>query len=52
MNDPDYGLRPEDRGKVHLDSDEDVEAMLAEERARIRAEADKERNEAKDQPQP
>jgi transcriptional regulator with XRE-family HTH domain len=51
MNDPDYGLRPEDRGKVHLDSDEDVEAMLAEERARIRAEADKERSEAKDQPQ-
>lgn len=47
MNDPDYGLPLEARGNVHLDTPEDVEPLLAEERAQIRAKAKKEQNEAK-----
>jgi transcriptional regulator with XRE-family HTH domain len=47
MNDPDYGLPPEHRGKVHLDTLAEVERLLVEERAQIRAQAEKERNEDK-----
>ena len=48
MNDPDYSLPAEHRGKVHLDTDEEVERLLAERREQIRSEAEKERNEQAD----
>ncbi len=52
MNDPDYGLFPEHRGKVHLDTEEDVERQLAEERARVRTQAEKEGNEGNGRARP
>jgi len=45
MNDADYGLSPEHRGKVHFDTEEEMQRQLAEGREQIRAQAEKERNE-------